>query len=293
MTELNTPELLVWRGQLGAVFHKGDWHQSEEVVVPDVYDNYVTRCPFCQNSYHQSVDIIHEHEREDEIDDATGEKVTCLGGKLITQKCKRCGFWHSFEETVCATPGQYIERIYLFANLRIIDINEATVVLEELGSHLKRRYSDRFMLTSRQFERLVEDVYSHLGYRTRLTQQTWDDGYDVVLLERSSGEQILVECKRYTTGHNVGVNVVRQILGVQLVSGVHRAKIVTTTRFTDPAKDVSETVNQGVSGYELELVDADRFLRHLEVYNTELPPLKDQLLAWARQDSQHDSNHSG
>lgn len=61
-------------------------------------------------------------------------------------------------------------------------------------------------------------------------------------------------------------------MGVQLVTDIKRAKVVTSSRFTYVAKDIAERLNLGPSEFEMEVVDAHALTQALNVYNTQLPP---------------------
>ena len=161
--------------------------------------------------------------------------------------------------------------------LRELNVNSSEIGLDELGSHLRRRRDDIYYLTPLRFEQLVEDVFTNLGYATRRTLQTRDGGYDIILLERSTGDQILVECKRYRANRRVGVGIVRELIGVQILTGIRRAKLVTSSTFTKPAMEAAESLYIVSSSLDLELVDSDDLFRALEIYNTRLPPLNIEL----------------
>jgi len=59
---------------------------------------------------------------------------------------------------------------------------------------------------------------------------------------------------------------------MQLIKGIPHGKIVTSSEFTSITNDEAELAKKK-SGYDLELVDADRLLKYLGVYNETLPPL--------------------
>lgn len=197
-------------------------------------------------------------------------------GKIA--QCSVCGFYAKcFNEVFIDHSGpngvSWVDNTFLVAELRRLSINDADLGIDELAAHIRRRFVDIYQLSPLRFELLVEDIFKKLGYKTRRTQHTRDGGYDIVLLERKSEEQILVECKRYAAHRRVGVGIVRQLLGVQLISGIRRAKIVSTSRFTEVASAATSLPSVVDSGIELELIDADRLLRELELYNVSLPPL--------------------
>jgi len=193
-------------------------------------------------------------------------------GRQYTMACPVCGFTfeHLLEYHVSlAFPSNHR---FFVATLRQFHLSDAEVTMEELGSHLRRRFKDVYSLSPRRFEFLVADLFRNQGFAVRLTKASRDGGYDIHLLEKNSGEQILVECKRYREARKVGVTLVRQLLGVQVREGVRRAKFVTTSGFTQGVeKEVCQA--QAMSGFNVELLDANDLAEALAVYNTALPPL--------------------
>jgi len=181
--------------------------------------------------------------------------------------CPRCGFW--FDDHVYY-GGHGAAVSFTRARLRRLDINDADVGLDELGAHLRRHFGDVHVIASNRFEQLVGDVFRHMGYNVRFTQSSHDGGYDLVLLDGSGRGPVIVECKRYAEHRPVRVGVVREVMGVQLVTGVRRAKVVTTSRFTYAAQDTAHQLNVGPSGFEMELIDAQAFATALDVYNAPL-----------------------
>ena len=225
-------------------------------------------CPFCRSSPCEKP--LQVHSWSDYKYDS--KRIESRPGRINRASCSTCGFWsETLEGEYSLHFGEWYSREV--SALLSFDINSTELNLAELGSHLRRRHSDLRFLTPRRFEELVSDIYRNSGYFSKLTKCTRDGGYDIVLLEKSTGAQILVECKRYSASNRVRVGAVRQLLGVQLERGVRKAKLVTTTHFTGPAQATADTVNSGISGYELELVDVDALTAELGVYNMLLPPL--------------------
>lgn len=186
--------------------------------------------------------------------------------------CPMCGF--NFEhhlEYYITNAFPSVHRFYC-STLRQFEINDSALTLQELGSHLRRRFRDVYSLSPRRFELLIADAFRNQGFEVRLTKTTRDGGYDLHLLESSSGTQVLVECKRYRKDRKVGVAPVRQLLGVQVREGVRRATLITTSGFTTGAKEESLQA-RNTSGFSIQLMDADDILRALSVYNALLPPL--------------------
>jgi len=123
-------------------------------------------------------------------------------------------------------------------------------------------------LSSRSFECVVERLYSAMGYRTTLTPKQKDGGFDISGSFDMPGrrEQIKVECKRYTA--SVGVEIVRALLGVVTSSRVSRGVLVTTGRFTKPAKAFAE------QNPRIELISSSQLINLMSEYFGSLWPAK-------------------
>jgi HJR/Mrr/RecB family endonuclease len=277
------PELFVWRdtvtrdrqfsngselcgtvGRLQFIMSGDRWPSPLQYLLGQ--DSIKNACLYCNQKY------------ETKVASETIHKVR------YSLHCPLCGFtWeysdqslygsgcrdsHSAYEAGYAKDADEIEVIA--GSLLRLSVNDSRLHLDELGSHLRRRYSDVYALDWHVFERLVADVYRNSGYYARLTKKTRDGGFDVVLLEKGGQEKTLVEVKRYAKTRKVGIDVVDRVLGVQLRSGVPRAKIVTSSTFSSGAVGAAAEAAR-TSSYQLELVDADGLLKALEVYNTNLP----------------------
>lgn len=186
------------------------------------------------------------------------------------ENCTTCGFWHRIVEEWSHYGGHATE--LTAAMLREFDISDGEIGFEELATYLKKQYHDIFKLTPRRFEELVAHIFCDLGYETRLTQQTRDGGHDIVLLEREGpGDQIIVECKRYKANNHVSISIARQLLGVQVQMKAKRSIIVTTSKFTKPAKEFSNEISTGSGSFVMDLIDGDRLLEYLNVYDCKMP----------------------
>lgn len=69
---------------------------------------------------------------------------------------------------------------------------------------------------------------------------------------------LLIECKRYSIDKPVDVSLVRSLLGVQTDKKANKAVLVTTSRFTKPAKDFAERQQHLIS-----LIDIDDLMNML------------------------------
>ena len=193
--------------------------------------------------------------------------------KLNFRICPMCGWRVVHEDAfIRRYPPDHIGRDSIYRIIKKFKVDDQNLCLDELGAHLRRRFSDIYYISPRTFEKLVADIYKHAGYDVILTPATRDGGKDIILLGKD-GERIIVECKRYSRNRKVGVGVINSILGVQLALGERRARIVTTSYFTFPAEERAKSASLVEQGYILEFVDAEQLLRLLSVYNTDMPSL--------------------
>lgn len=238
----NAGTLFVWRQRL--MLEKSNiWHQMIQPI-----NKKDTCCPYCSS-------IVDVSAREQGWED------------WWEHRCSFCGFFIRSEEVF---GGGWHDRLTV-SYLKELCLNSEEVSLAELNTHLLRKFSDVTKIDPRRFELAVGDVYRNYGYHVEYTAQTRDGGYDLVLLRGGSGDTAIVECKRYKNKIDVGI--VRQLIGVQLIRGYNKAILLTSSYFTNDARKEAEMLLLRDSGFEMELVDADEFLKMLEVYNEKLPPL--------------------
>ena len=108
-------------------------------------------------------------------------------------------------------------------------------------------------LSSREFEEFIAEIWSRFGYQVELTARTRDGGRDVVAVRSAEAKlRILIECKRYSPGHKVGVLAVRALYGVKTDERATKAILATTSSFTSGANKFFE-----VHSWELEPRDYD------------------------------------
>ena len=188
--------------------------------------------------------------------------------------CPLCGWKLEYEDYEDWSDGLMEKEFYTWESvLRKFKISSSRVALVELGTHLRRHFSDIYRVPSYRFEELVGDVFQRIGYRIEMTKKSRDGGVDLFLLSGTGDRLGIVQCKRYRQDRRVGISVISELLGTQLVFDVKTAILVTTSTFTQPAR--SRALAPGVRrhGFEVDLWDASDLLRALKVYNAQLPPL--------------------
>jgi restriction system protein len=103
-------------------------------------------------------------------------------------------------------------------------------------------------ITWQQFELLVGEALRHQGFSVQETGGNGPDG-GVDLIARKDGEKYLVQCKQWRS-LQVGVPTVRELYGAMAAEGATGGFVITSGRFTAPAK-------QFASGRNLRLVDGE------------------------------------
>lgn len=122
----------------------------------------------------------------------------------------------------------------------ILDVkNLNSSILSDLSVHPSRFYE----LSPYQFEEVVADLLSGQGYSVTRTPSSHDGGFDMYAAKKDGlGEFLyLVECKRYSPSHRVGVDVVRSLRGVLSDRRATGAALVTTSFFTRGARAIQQT----------------------------------------------------
>lgn len=111
----------------------------------------------------------------------------------------------------------------------IADVKAAPSVLSKLSD-----------ITWREFEMLVGESFKRKGFDVRETGGYADGGVDIVL--KKDGEKYLVQCKQWKA-FKVDVMTVRELYGVMAAEGASGGYVVTSGRFTTPAKDFAKGRN--------------------------------------------------
>jgi restriction system protein len=116
---------------------------------------------------------------------------------------------------------------------------EEIIRAKYIGTPTTQSEAVQFLLnvSSREFEHIVERLYSAMDYETELTPAQKDGGRDILANKNDPGklEHLRIECKQYNKP--VDVKIVRALLGVVADEKVNKGVLVTTSRFTKGAKD--------------------------------------------------------
>jgi hypothetical protein len=123
-------------------------------------------------------------------------------------------------------------------------ITDVVSVGDELLHILKRDPSFFHQLTPRQFEEVVGELLTRQGYSVELTPFAKDGGLDIFVARKDPVGKFLylVECKKYSPGHPVGVEVVRDLYGVVEQARATAGILATTSVFTSPAREWQRSI---------------------------------------------------
>jgi hypothetical protein len=100
------------------------------------------------------------------------------------------------------------------------------------------------------FERLICQLYSRMGYNTELTGCTGDGGIDAYL--RKNGQTTILQCKRVKG--SVGEPVLRDLYGTMIAEDAGNALVVTTGRVSKQAREWAE--DKPIEIIELEMLQS-------------------------------------
>jgi len=119
--------------------------------------------------------------------------------------------------------------------------------LSECGMIIRSKYCEKLHpretlleLKAKEFEWLVEDLYKHMNYSTKLTKDTHDGGIDIIAEKTEAGqkEKIFIQCKKYKS--NIGVKELRSLLGVVSDKKATKGALVCCSTFTPQAKKMAK-----------------------------------------------------
>jgi restriction system protein len=205
------------------------------------------------------------------------EPLACLRstGEAISVEDSRAEAWTVNEVKVCHTCGWLVRcEIFSYSDgvaghfelvgasgiLRELDLTDVSIPIAEIRSYLAAKFESRFQLHPRVFEEVVASVFGNLGFDSRVTAYSGDDGLDVIL-DGPSGQVIGVQVKRYA--HSIQVEQIRALAGALVLGGMTQGIFVTTSSFQAGATSTAQRLED--RGYKIELMDADRFYGELKI----------------------------
>lgn len=128
---------------------------------------------------------------------------------------------------------------------------ESEMIPNDPELYLDQRYIDYFVHNGedlarmhwRNFERLTAEFFNQKGFEVQLGPGTKDGGVDVRVWpadsDRSGPPLILIQCKRYKTTNDVGIESVKAFWTDVAYEGAHRGLIATTSRIAPDGVKIS------------------------------------------------------
>lgn len=111
------------------------------------------------------------------------------------------------------------------------------------------------------FEKLCAELFYRMGYDSKVTPQSNDGGYDILLSQ--DDYRIIVECKCYSLKNKVGRPAIQKLVGANTVIEADRMIFITTSDFSENAVIYAQEAGvELINGYDLlRLLDEYAFWR--------------------------------
>jgi hypothetical protein len=215
-------------------------------------------CPYCSSRI----------QKEDKSANAMNR-----GWGIQLPHCINCGWW-AFEEINTPVGGEPDQDFtdetwgYNFVEgvLRTFRTDDLSIPVHLLREYTARNPKVLHDLHPRKFEELVASILKDFfACEVRLTGQTVDGGVDIYLIRGET--QYLVQVKRRSQPRATeGVQVIRELAGVLLISGHSKGIVVSTAeKFSNAAKKEASSEFLQRRGFTLDLMDCRSLLNALGV----------------------------
>ena len=88
-----------------------------------------------------------------------------------------------------------------------------------------------------EFENLVKSLFIKMGFNATTTKTTGDGGIDIIAINEQPivGGKYVIQCKRYTTGNNIGEPAIRELFGIMHAENANKGILITTSDFSKQA----------------------------------------------------------
>lgn len=124
-------------------------------------------------------------------------------------------------------------------NHQLSPIITLSPVNDQVLKYLSEHPESFYQLTDNDFEVVMAEIYSKLGYDVTRTKATRDGGKDLIIrIPEILGDFIYyVECKKYNPKRPIGVGIIRNLVGTVNTDRVNGGILATTSFFTRDAYD--------------------------------------------------------
>lgn len=136
-----------------------------------------------------------------------------------------------------------LNEIYVPNQKKIITSESPVITVAPINDEVLRYLRDNpeewYRLTGDQFEMVMQEIYTRLGYQVERTKATRDGGKDLIIRKPELlGDFIYyVECKKYAPNRHIGLGIVQRFKCVMDTDNVNGGMLATTSFFTKDAKD--------------------------------------------------------
>jgi len=143
-------------------------------------------------------------------------------------------------------PTKY--SLYIPKN-KILTLNDP---LEQIIIESTKYPSIIYNLTPREFESFIGKIFQAFGFNVELTAQTRDGGTDLICLKKDLNIpfKMAIETKKYSPDKPIGVGLVRNFVGSNVITNANKLLFVTTSSYT---KDARKYANSNMLTNLLEL----------------------------------------
>lgn len=163
-------------------------------------------------------------------------------------------------EAINVIEAYYIAHFWVLPDFRINGLLDAIKLIR--ARYLEKEHPREILLNlkPKEFEWLIEDLYSRIGYETILTKESYDGGIDIIAERKETGkkELLLIQCKRYTP--SIGIKYVRNLLGVVTSKKGTKGVLITSSDFTSTSKKFEK------ENPSIELINWKELVRLLNKY---------------------------
>lgn len=140
------------------------------------------------------------------------------------------------------TTEKIITEIFQPDSEKAIDSEESPIITlspvnDQVLEYLSENPESFYQLTDNDFEVVMAEIYSKLGYDVTRTKVTRDGGKDLIIrIPEVLGDFIYyVECKKYNPKRPIGVGIIRNLVGTINTDRVNGGILATTSFFTRDA----------------------------------------------------------
>jgi len=176
------------------------------------------------------------------------------------------------KEALEGLDAYFLAHIQMLPDGRFGGLSDASAIIRAkyigLPGNQTEQVESLFDLSDRDFECLVESLYTQMDFETSLTPPKRDGGRDVIAVSTKPGrsESLRIECKKYRKP--VGVAIARGVLGVVSSEKATKGVIVTTGRYTRGSLEFAK------DNPRIELIDGDTFVRMMNEFHAPLWPAR-------------------